>query len=595
MAREAPTPEDLPTVPGSTPEILESYRRELTTGEDAVDPASWAGSVPVAYGIAPRVRIGRERWFNLLWLLPIGFVLFIVAVAAAKGLRGMPSVQRFIAEHPGTLVPAGAAHAAGVPVWAVVQHFFNVFLMMFIIRSGVQILSDHPRLYWTRHSTPGRDWFRIQKPVPADPLWTAKQDSISLPGQVGLPGIRHSIGLARWWHLGTDVLWLLNGLVFYVLLFTTSHWRHLVPTSWAVFPNAVSVLIQYLSLDWPAEHGWVAYNSLQLLAYFVTVFVAAPLALVTGLGMSPALSTRFKRISKLLSIQTARSLHFLVLAWFLVFIVMHVALVFMTGLLPNLNHMYAARDGHGWLGLWIFLGSMVAVVAAWVAATPLTLRHPRVVQRVGFALIGPVQRLFEHLDSTPGEYSERDISPYFWHNGQYPDSKEYKALFDGNFAEYRLRIGGLVDNPVELDLLQLRALPHHEQITQHFCIQGWSGVAKWGGVSMQTIIELVEPRAEARWVVFYSLGEGPDKGLYYDAHPIEQMSYQLTMLAYDMNGEPLPYGHGAPLRLRNENQLGFKQVKWIKGIDFVADFSQVGGGYGGYNQDHEFFGYRQSI
>ncbi|MGH3970589.1 MAG: molybdopterin-dependent oxidoreductase, partial [Mycobacterium sp.] len=536
-----------------------------------------------------------NRWFNLLWLLPIGFVLFIVSVAVAKGLRGMPSVQRFIAEHPGTVMPAGAAHGAGSPVWVVVQHFFNAFLMVFIIRSGVQILSDHPRLYWTRHSTPGRDWFRIQKPVPADPLWTAKQDSISLPGQVGLPGIRHSIGLARWWHLGTDMLWLLNGLVFYVLLFTTAHWRHLVPTSWTVFQNAVSVLIQYLSLDWPAEHGWVAYNSLQLLAYFVTVFVAAPLALLTGLGMSPALSTRFKQVSRPLSIQTARSLHFLVLAWFLVFIVMHVALVFMTGLLPNLNHMYAARDGHGWLGFWIFLGSMVVVVAAWVAATPLTLRHPRVVQRVGFALIGPVQRLFEHLDSTPGEYSERDISPYFWHNGQYPDSEEYKALFDGNFADYRLRISGLVDNPVELDLVQLRALPRHEQITQHFCIQGWSGVAKWGGVSMHTISELVKPRAEARWVVFYSLGEGPDKGLYYDAHPIEQMSYQLTMLAYDMNGEPLSYGHGAPLRLRNESQLGFKQVKWIKGIDFVSDFSQVGGGYGGYNQDHEFFGYRQSI
>ncbi|HEX5450039.1 MAG TPA: molybdopterin-dependent oxidoreductase [Gaiellaceae bacterium] len=595
MGRETPTPEDLPAAPGITPEILENYRDRLTRGEDVVDPATWAGSVPVAYGIAPRVRIGRDRWFNLLWLLPIGFVLFIVAVAAAKGLRGLPSVQRFIAEHPGTVVPAHAAHAAGFPVWAVAQHSFNAFLMVFIIRSGVQILSDHPRLYWTRHSTPGRDWFRIQKPVPPDPLWTAKQDSISLPGQVGLPGIRHSIGLARWWHLGTDVVWLLNGVAFYVLLFTTAHWRHLVPTSWAVFPNAVSVAIQYLSLDWPAEHGWVAYNSLQLLAYFVTVFVAAPLALVTGLGMSPALSTRFKRVSKLLSIQTARSLHFLVLTWFLVFIVMHVALVFMTGLLPNLDHMYAATDGHGWLGFWIFLASMVIVVAGWAAATPFTLRHPRVVQRVGFALIGPVQRLFEHLDSAPGEYGEGDISPYFWHNGHYPDSEEYKALFEGNFADYRLRIGGLVDNPVELDLVQLRALSHHEQITQHFCIQGWSGVAKWGGVSMQTIIELVKPQPEARWVVFYSLGEGPDKGLYYDAHPIEQMSYRLTMLAYDMNGEPLSYGHGAPLRLRNESQLGFKQVKWIKGIDFVADFSEVGGGYGGYNQDHEFFGYRQSI
>jgi len=217
------------------------------------------------------------------------------------------------------------------------------------------------------------------------------------------------------------------------------------------------------------------------------------------------------------------------------------------------------------------------------------------VQRVGYALIGPVQRLFEHVDATPGEYGEQDISPYFWHNGKYPDSDEYTALFDDGFADYRLRIDGLVEHPFELDLTQLRALAYHEQITQHFCIQGWSGIAKWGGVSMQTIIDLVQPRPEAKWVVFYSLGDGPDGGVYYDAHPIEQMSYHLTMLAYDMNDQPLPYGHGAPLRLRNETQLGFKQVKWIKGIEFVTHFSQIGGGYGGYNQDHEFFGYRQSI
>ncbi|HTL84822.1 MAG TPA: molybdopterin-dependent oxidoreductase [Acidimicrobiia bacterium] len=580
---------------GVSPDAVRSFRSQLTTGEDVVDPTTWAGSVPRAHGIAPRVRIGRSRWFNLLWLLPLGFVALIVAVATAKGLRNTPSVARFIDRYPGTVESAGARANAGLPIWVGVLHFFNLFLLIFIIRSGVQILSDHPRLYWTRHSTPGKDWFRVQNPVPAEPLWTAKQDSISLPGQVGLPGIRHSIGLARWWHLGTDVVWLLNGLIFYVLLFATGQWRRVVPTSWAVFPNAVSVLIQYLSLHWPAENGWVAYNSLQLLAYFVTIFIAAPLALITGLGMSPALSTRFKRISKALSIQTARSLHFLVLVWFLFFIVMHVALVFTTGLLNNLNHVYAARNDDSWVGFSIFAISMVVVVVGWVAATPFTLRHPRVVQRVGFALIGPVQRLFEHVDSTPGEYTEQDISPYFWHNGQYPDSDEYKALFDGNFADYRLRINGLVENPVSLSLVQLRALPHHEQITQHFCIQGWSGVAKWGGVSMQTIMDLVKPRPEAKWVVFYSLGDGADKGTYYDAHPIEQMSYHLTMLAYDMNGEPLSFGHGAPLRLRNETQLGFKQVKWIKGVEFVAHFSEIGGGYGGYNEDHEFFGYRQSI
>jgi methionine sulfoxide reductase catalytic subunit len=592
-----PTPAELPAPRESrvSPESVQSYRSQLTRGEDVIDPETWAGSVPEAHGIAPRVRVGRSKWFNLLWLLPIGLAALLVAVAAAKGLRATPSVQRFIARYPGTVQPAAARRNAGLPVWVDVQHFLNAFLMIFIIRSGLQILSDHPRLYWTRNSTPGRDWFRIQRPVPPDPLWTAKQDSISLPRQVGLPGLRHSIGLARWWHLGTDTLWLLNGLTFYVLLFATGQWRRLVPTSWDVFPNALSVLIQYLSLNWPTETGWVAYNSLQLIAYFLTVFVAAPLALFTGLGMSPALSTRFKPISRRLSIQTARSLHFLVLVWFLSFIVIHVGLVFTTGLLHNLNHVYAARNDDSWAGFWIFAASMVVSVVAWVAATPFTLRHPRVVQRVGFALIGPAQRLFEHLDATPGEYSEKDISPYFWHNGRYPESDEYKALYDDHFADYRLRISGLVENPVELDLVQLRALPRHEQITQHFCIQGWSGVARWGGVSMQTILDLVKPLPAAKWVVFYSLGEGADGGIYYDAHPIEQMRYHLTMLAYDMNGEPLSYGHGAPLRLRNENQLGFKQVKWLKGLEFVENFSEVGSGYGGYNEDHEFFGYRQSI
>jgi len=217
-----------------------SFRSQLTVGRNVVDPVTWAGALPVAHGIAPRVRIGRSRWFNLLWLIPIGFVGLIVAVAAAKGLRNTASVQRFITQYPGTHPNPGPA-VSGLPIWVGVQHFFNLFLLVFIIRSGVQILTDHPRLYFTRHCTPGRDWFRVQKPVPADPLWTAKQDSISLPGQVGLPGIRHSIGLARWWHLGVNTLWLLNGLVFYVLLFTIGGWRQLVPTHWDVFPNAVSV------------------------------------------------------------------------------------------------------------------------------------------------------------------------------------------------------------------------------------------------------------------------------------------------------------------------------------------------------------------
>ena len=578
----------------ATSGVHTSYRTELVKKPHDVVDEDWAGGVPPQYGVAPRIRIGRDRWFNLLWLIPIGLVLLVAGIAVAKGLRELPGIQEFIAQYPGeSELPAGAP--VGFPAWLGWQHFLNAFFMIFIIRSGVTILADHPRLYLTRHSTPGKDWFRMQKPVPADPLYTAKMDSLTLPDGVGLPGRRHSIGLARWWHLGIDTLWLLNGLVFFVLIFVTGQWMRLVPVSWDVIPHSISVAIQYLSLDWPLDNGWVNYNSLQLIAYFLTVFVAAPLALITGLGMSPALSTRFRWISSIFSIQVARSLHFAVLCWFVMFIIVHVSLVFATGALANLNHMYAGRDDESWVGFWVFAASLVVMIVAWVAATPLTYRYPRTVQKVGYALIGPAQRLFEHIDAKPGQYTEKDISPYFWHNGKYPETEEYQKLRDGDFADYKLRINGLVENPVELDLAQLRALAHHEQITQHFCIQGWSGVAKWGGVSMSTILDLVKPKPEAKWVIFYSFALGPDGGIYYVAQSIEQMRYPLTMLAYEMNDEDLSFGHGAPLRLRNEVQLGFKMVKWIKGVEFVEHFEEIGGGHGGYNNDHEFFGYRQSI
>ena len=208
-------------------------------------------------------------------------------------------------------------------------------------------------------------------------------------------------------------------------------------------------------------------------------------------------------------------------------------------------------------------------------------------QRVGFALIGPAQRLFEHVDATPGEYTEKDISPYFWPTGSTPTRMSTRRCSTAISRTIGCESTVWSTTPSNSPWPSYARSRTTNRITEHFCSQGWSGIAKWGGVSMQTITDLVKPQPEAKWVVFYSLGDGADTGAYYDAHPIEQMSYHLTMLAYDMNDEPLSFGHGAPLRLRNETQLGFKQVKWIKGVEFVADFSDIGGGYGGYNQDHE--------
>jgi hypothetical protein len=123
------------------------YRTLLSQGEDVVDPETWAGSLPSSSGIAPRVRVGRAKWFNLLWLVPIGWVVVLGAVAVAQGLRDMQSVQHFIARYPGAVTSAAAQAQPGLPWWVDLQHFVNALFMIFIIRSGIQILADHPRLY----------------------------------------------------------------------------------------------------------------------------------------------------------------------------------------------------------------------------------------------------------------------------------------------------------------------------------------------------------------------------------------------------------------------------------------------------------------
>jgi DMSO/TMAO reductase YedYZ molybdopterin-dependent catalytic subunit/thiosulfate reductase cytochrome b subunit len=567
---------------------MESFETKLTHADDRIQLRQW---IPQQWGVMPRVRFGR-RWFNTLWLIPIGTLMLIIGIAVAQEIRQIPAVKAFMARYPGyTTVPI---QYSGFPLWLRCMHFFNLFLMFLIIRAGIQILADHPRLYWNVDCTPGTEWFRFQRPVPTGRIWTAKDDSVTLPGWLGIPGIRHSIGLARWWHFSCDFLWVLNGAAFYAMLFATSQWERVVPRSWAIFPNSITVAIQYLSLTFPVNDSWTRYNSLQLLSYFVTIFVAAPLAIITGLMQGPAIANRLGRFGRILHRQAARSIHFLLMLYFVGFIFIHVTMIFITGLRGNLNHMFAGVNDDGNKGFIIFGVAMIIVVAVWIAATPFTLRYPRVVQKSGRFLIGWLKGLSEWWDPN-NQFTEADISPHFWPNGTMPDSKEFNALAEGNFDKYALQIFGLVANPLTLSLADLKAMPRQEQITEHFCIQGWSGVAKWGGVPMRRILELVKPVPEARYAIFYSFAEGSEGGTYYDAHRIENMEHHLTILAYEMNGAPVSVLHGAPLRLRCENELGFKQVKWISAIEFVHDFHHLGGGQGGYNEDHEFYGYRMPI
>jgi DMSO/TMAO reductase YedYZ molybdopterin-dependent catalytic subunit len=170
-----------------------------------------------------------------------------------------------------------------------------------------------------------------------------------------------------------------------------------------------------------------------------------------------------------------------------------------------------------------------------------------------------------------------------------PTSGEWLALASNHFRDYRLKVYGLVENPVDLSLEELISMGKHTQITLHHCIQGWSGIAEWGGIPMTELTKLVRPRPEVKAVIFYSFGEGLEGGQYYDSHTLDNVRHGQTLLAYEMNFKPLNEVHGAPLRLRVENQLGFKMVKWIQAIEFVRDTRHVYQGEGGYNSDHEFF------
>jgi DMSO/TMAO reductase YedYZ molybdopterin-dependent catalytic subunit/thiosulfate reductase cytochrome b subunit len=516
------------------------------------------------------------------------FVLLIIAAYVQWALFGLPSVPPLQPESPAT-----ATLPYGFPAWLCATHYVNFLFLILLVRSGLQILMDHPRLYWNAHCTPGTEWIRFTPiEVPRDRVWTAKQDSRYLSPWIGLPGDRHTIGMARHWHFFSVLFWVTNGIAYIVLLLTNPHCKRLVPTSWQIVPQAWAYWVHYVTLHFPPEpNGFYQYNALQQLAYFSVVFVLAPLAILTGPSMSPALTNRFKWYPKLPgNRQIGRSLHFLLMCAFVAFLVVHVALVVASGLVRNMNHIVLGRDDLSPAGLYFGLLGVAVVLVVNAGANWVAWRYPRLVQHIAKAIVTPVMAFLLNRAAPRAEFRREDISPYFWANGKVPTCDEWKSLAASSFQEYRLSVYGLVENPVELSLEDLRAQTRQTQITLHHCIQGWSGIAEWGGLPLADLIQRVQPKAEAQAVVFYSFGEGLKGGEFYDSLSMENALHPQTLLAYEMNYEPLGELHGAPLRLRVENQLGFKMVKWIRAIEFVASPRSIGQGEGGYNEDHEYFG-----
>jgi DMSO/TMAO reductase YedYZ molybdopterin-dependent catalytic subunit len=200
------------------------------------------------------------------------------------------------------------------------------------------------------------------------------------------------------------------------------------------------------------------------------------------------------------------------------------------------------------------------------------------------------QRLLLGANTLAREFREADISPVFRSNGtHYPDTDLYQRLLKNEFTDYELVVGGLVVKPLSLSLPTLRALPARTQITRHDCVEGWSAIGKWTGVQLSSILKAAQVLPQARYVVFHcadSLGTATDT--YYESIDLLDAFHPQTILAYDLNGKPLPVRNGAPLRLRVERQLGYKQAKYIVAIDVVASLASIRGGKGGFWEDQGY-------
>lgn len=522
------------------------------------------------------------------------FVVLLVAAYIQWAVVGLP----LLPSNP-IVIPEMATQPSGFPAWLRITHYVNFLFLILLIRSGLQMLMDHPRLYWNVHCTPGTEWARFTPiEVPRDRVWTAKDDSRHLSPWLGLPGYRHTIGMARHWHFLSVLFWVGNGLIFAVLLFATDQWKRLVPDSWQIVPDAWAYFVHYATLHLPPEpNGFYHYNALQKLSYFGVVFILAPLAILSGPSMSPALTNRFHWYPKLPgNRQVGRSLHFLVMCAFVIFLVAHVTMVAITGVARNMNHIVRGTDDASLRGVYLGLLGIGVIVAVNALANWLAWRRPRLVQHVAKAIVTPVMSFLLDRAAPRAEFRREDISPFLWANGKVPTCEEWTTLAASNFENYRLKVFGLVEKPIEMSLNDLQSLGVKTQITLHHCIQGWSGVAAWSGLPMAELIRLVRPTANAKAVVFHSFGEGVAlhtevAGVrYYDSLSMKNAMNAHTMLAYAMNDQPLSHLYGAPLRLRVENQLGFKMVKWICSIEFVEDVQSIGKGEGGFAEDHEYFG-----
>ena len=197
-------------------------------------------------------------------------------------------------------------------------------------------------------------------------------------------------------------------------------------------------------------------------------------------------------------------------------------------------------------------------------------------------------RLLNDRTALAPEYPRAAVSPFFRGNGSVdPQNGGYQAQAANGFVDWRLEVGGLVENPLVLDMDNIRRLPQRTQITRHDCVEGWSAIGEWTGPQLSVLLDAAVLHPEARFIVFRCADNlnGDD---YYESVDLIDAYHPQTIVAHQLNGEPLPIRNGAPLRMRIERQLGYKHAKYLTAVEAVASLDDIGRGAGGYWEDRGY-------
>lgn len=183
------------------------------------------------------------------------------------------------------------------------------------------------------------------------------------------------------------------------------------------------------------------------------------------------------------------------------------------------------------------------------------------------------------------EYTRAERSPTFRGNGSVTVADGfYRDQLAKGFPDWKLEVRGLVDTPLALTLADIRALPQRTQITRHDCVEGWSAIGEWTGVPLAALLDAAGVQKGANFIVFRCADILYNRP-YYESIDMVDAYHPQTIIAHSLNGEPLPEKNGAPLRMRIERQLGYKQAKYVQAIEAVDSLAAVGEGNGGFWED----------